>query len=237
MSYCLLLPEHRELMNQLYLQRDFFPQEICDELKPKFGVSLRSAQLRQIISRSGLAEKRRQLNREVTSIVSAAAITELAKSRAAGPEELMRQWAEALAGIVQKSPEAASGAERARDLASATSAAATAIRVFRNCSGLDAQDQPPKTAYTFNFASTRIEEDPRPDGLPPVIDPQRIRAGPVPEKDAVARALKKSETLSCRLTVAEKESIRAAASSYGMAITEYLVKCHEVVGAAKEDQQ
>jgi hypothetical protein len=184
MSYRLLLPEHRELVNQLYLQRDFSPQEICDELKQKFGVSLRSAQLRQIISRSGLAEKRRQLNREVTSIVSAAAITELAKSRAAGPEELMRQWAEAFAGIVQKSLEAASGAERPRDLASATSAAATAIRVFRNCSGLDAQYQPPKSVYTFDFASTRIDDDPRPE-LPVIAIEVPVAAASVNPANAV----------------------------------------------------
>ncbi len=66
----------------------------------------------------------------------------------------------------------------------------------------------------------------------------RMKPGlPMPEREAVTRALVKSETLSFRLTVAEKDSIRAAASSYGMAITEYLVKCHQVVGAAKEDQR
>jgi hypothetical protein len=54
---------------------------------------------------------------------------------------------------------------------------------------------------------------------------------PVPPKASVARMLRKTETLSFRLTVAEKESIRAAASSYGMAITEYLVKCHEVISS------
>ena len=60
---------------------------------------------------------------------------------------------------------------------------------------------------------------------------------PKPSRKAVARALRKTETLSFRLTAAEKDSIRAAAASVGMAITEYLVKCHEVVSVGLSAQK
>jgi hypothetical protein len=59
----------------------------------------------------------------------------------------------------------------------------------------------------------------------------RITELPVPPKGEVDRVLRKSETLSFRLTKAEKEGLRAAASSVSMSISEYMLKCHEVVAA------
>ncbi|MFM8338332.1 MAG: plasmid mobilization protein [Opitutaceae bacterium] len=41
--------------------------------------------------------------------------------------------------------------------------------------------------------------------------------------------LRKSETLSFRLTPEEKDGLRSAASSLSMSISEYVVKCHEAV--------
>lgn len=52
---------------------------------------------------------------------------------------------------------------------------------------------------------------------------------PVPSVDAVNRSLRKTETLNLRLTLIEKDGLRAAASSVGMSISEYVLKCHEVV--------
>lgn len=52
---------------------------------------------------------------------------------------------------------------------------------------------------------------------------------PSPTVEAVDRSLKKTETLNLRLTPSEKEGLRAAASSVGMSISEYVLKCHEVV--------
>lgn len=52
---------------------------------------------------------------------------------------------------------------------------------------------------------------------------------PTPSVEAVDRSMRKTETLSFRLTPLEKDGVRAAASSVGMSISEYLVKCHEVV--------
>ena len=84
--------------------------------------------------------------------MSEAAIAEIAKSRAAKPEELLQEWARQLIAVTQKSLDVAAKSERVRDIASATSAAATAIRTFRNCSGLDAPPAAKGLAYTYDFA-------------------------------------------------------------------------------------
>jgi len=59
---------------------------------------------------------------------------------------------------------------------------------------------------------------------------------PKPSREAVARALRKTETLSFRLTPAEKQGLRVAASSVGMSISEYVLKCHEVISQVLRDQ-
>ena len=55
---------------------------------------------------------------------------------------------------------------------------------------------------------------------------------PSPTVEAVDRSLRKTETLNLRLTPTEKEGLRVAASSVGMSISEYVLKCHEVVAEA-----
>jgi len=55
------------------------------------------------------------------------------------------------------------------------------------------------------------------------------RSLPVPPVATIKRMLRKTETLSFRLTPEEKEGLRVAASSVGMSISDYVVKCHEAV--------
>lgn len=152
----LMRPEVREYAVQCYVDRGFSPTEVSDEIASRFNVRYRPAQLRQFFSRAGFSGKRREIDRQVTRILSDAAIAEIAKSRAAKPEELMREWAQQLVAVTQKSLDAAAKSERVRDIASATSAAATAIRTFRNCAGLDFQPAPTPSVFTFNFASTPL---------------------------------------------------------------------------------
>ena len=150
----LMRPEVREYAVQCYVERGFSPTEVADEIAGKFNVRYRPAQLRQFFSRAGFSGKRREVDRQVTRILSDVAITEIAKSRAAKPEELMRDWAQQLVAVTQKSLDAAAKSQRVRDIASATSAAATAIRTFRNCAGLDdAVSARAPTVYTFDFAT------------------------------------------------------------------------------------
>lgn len=148
-------PEIREYAVQCYVERGFSPTEVSDEIATKFNVRYRPAQLRQFFSRGGFSGKRREVDRQVTRILSDAAIAEIAKSRATKPEELMREWAQQLVAVTQKSLDAAAKSERVRDIASATSAAATAIRTFRNCSGIDSGPARPRSVYTYDFASWR----------------------------------------------------------------------------------
>jgi len=151
----LMRPEIREYAVQCYVDRGFSPTEVADEIASKFNVRYRPAQLRQFFSRAGFSGKRREVDRQVTRILSDATIAEIAKSRAAKPEELMRDWAQQLVAVTQKSLDAAARSERVRDIASATSAAATAIRTFRNCAGIEDAAPRPRTVYTYDFASWR----------------------------------------------------------------------------------
>ena len=52
---------------------------------------------------------------------------------------------------------------------------------------------------------------------------------PVPPVATIRRVLRKSETITFRLTPEEKESMRTCASSVGMTVSEYVVRCHEAV--------
>ena len=160
----LMRPEIREYAVQCYVDRGFSPTEVSDEIASEFNVRYRPAQLRQFFSRGGFSGKRREVDRQVTRLLSEAAIAEIAKSRAAKPEELMREWAQQLVAVTQKSLDAAAKSERVRDIASATSAAATAIRTFRNCTGIDSGAPRPRSVYTYDFASWN------PDSRDKVID-------------------------------------------------------------------
>lgn len=166
-----MTPEIREYAIRCYVERSMSPSELVDEIASKFNVRYRSTQLRQFLSRGGYAAQRRAVDRQVTKIISEAAIAEIAKSRAAKPEELLQEWARQLIAVTQKSLDAAAKSERVRDMASATSAAATAIRTFRNCTGIDTTPSPLKgCAYTFDFASRpvrRVSEISKVVDLPP----------------------------------------------------------------------
>lgn len=52
---------------------------------------------------------------------------------------------------------------------------------------------------------------------------------PEVSKSDLQRNLRKTETLNFRLTPAEKESLRRAASELGMSVSEYMLRCHDVI--------
>jgi len=52
---------------------------------------------------------------------------------------------------------------------------------------------------------------------------------PTVTKQEVAQEVEKSEVIYLRVTQAEKEAVKEAASTLKMTATEYLLKCHEVV--------
>ncbi len=157
----LMNPEIREYAVRCYVERSMSPTEVVEEIAGKFNVRYRPTQMRQFLSRGGYAAQRRSVDRQVTKIISEAAIAEIAKSRAAKPEELLQEWARQLIAVTQKSLDAAAKSERVRDIASATSAAATAIRTFRNCSGLDAPPAAKGLAYTYDFAYLPLKTVPK----------------------------------------------------------------------------
>ena len=59
---------------------------------------------------------------------------------------------------------------------------------------------------------------------------------PVLSKKEVVNRMVKSDTIHLRVTKAEKELIRANATGLHLSITDYLLKCHEVVSAKLEEE-
>lgn len=61
-------------------------------------------------------------------------------------------------------------------------------------------------------------------------------AFPQPTSDEVKARVLKSDTIQLRLTKVEKDEIRRVASRLSLSITDYILKCHEVVAAKLEEK-
>ena len=72
-----MTPEIREYAVRCYVERSMSPTELVDEIASKFNVRYRPTQLRQFLSRGGYAAQRRAVDRQVTKIISEAAIAGL----------------------------------------------------------------------------------------------------------------------------------------------------------------
>ena len=59
-------------------------------------------------------------------------------------------------------------------------------------------------------------------------------AFPLPTSDEVKARVLKTETIQLRLTKIEKDDLRRVASRLSLSITDYILKCHEVVAAKLE---
>ncbi len=155
MSKNLLRPEHRAFAEQLYVVQGFPPRDVATELRERFNVQVRPAQLRQFFSRSGLSQKKAEVDRQVYGAVAATPAAAIAATRAAGPQEQLQIWTKALAGIADKALEMAKTSNRPRDLSAAAAAMTNAIRMFRSCAGLEEGPRPPVT-FDFNFGTRDI---------------------------------------------------------------------------------
>ena len=59
---------------------------------------------------------------------------------------------------------------------------------------------------------------------------------PQPTAEEVKARVLKSDTIQLRLTKVEKDEIRRVASRLSLSITDYILKCHEVVAAKLEEK-
>ena len=57
------------------------------------------------------------------------------------------------------------------------------------------------------------------------------KAVPRVSKAEVDAKIRKSETIQLRLTPTEKDEIKRKATSLGLSVTEYLIKCHAAVAS------
>ncbi len=132
----LLKPEHRAYVVERYLANTP-PRELAAELAEKFGVVVPSSKLRQMLTRSGVGKRRKEIDAKTCAIVSSAAVNRIAQARAAEPQKHLEAWADRTVGITDRALTMAESASKPRDLASAVNAASTSIRTFRACMGLD----------------------------------------------------------------------------------------------------
>ena len=70
----------------------------------------------------------------------------------------------------------------------------------------------------------------------PATRSMNTEAFPQPTSDEVKARLLKTETIQLRLTKIEKDEIRRVASRLSLSITDYILKCHEVVSAKLEEK-
>jgi hypothetical protein len=125
------------------------PRDLVTEIKSKFGVDVKVGPLRQWLTRSGLAARKRQVEARVCALVSSAGVETIAKASAAAPRSHLARWAASTVTIADKALVMAGEATKPRDLASSTAAASSAIKLFRICAGIDGPVQ--RVASTFNF--------------------------------------------------------------------------------------
>src|SRR5437868_2418605 len=85
--------EIREFVAQKYLA-DVPPRELVAELRDRFNREVSAAQLRQFLSRSGLTERKRQVDRKTCALVSSASANGIARTKAAEPKQILERWAE-----------------------------------------------------------------------------------------------------------------------------------------------
>ena len=135
-----------------YLAGNVPPRELVEELKQKFGISVTTAQLRQWLTRSGLGARKKDLDAKTCKLVSSAKITSLAKAKAKKPAEQIEEWTEKVVVVADKALDMAVQSTKTRDLAAATSAASSAIRLFRAMQGLDSAGSG-CPVFNFNFAN------------------------------------------------------------------------------------
>ena len=70
----------------------------------------------------------------------------------------------------------------------------------------------------------------------PATRSMNTEAFPQPTSDEVKARVLKTETIQLRLTKIEKDEIRRVASRLSLSITDYILKCHEVVAAKLEEK-
>jgi hypothetical protein len=151
----LMTPALKAFAAERYLA-DVPPRDLVQELKAKFGVDVKPAALRQWLTRSGLGVRRRALDTKTCALVSSAKLEALAKTKAAAPRLHLARWAETTVTVADKALEMAAESTKPRDLASATSAASAAIRLFRLCAGLDGPESGPASRIQFNYNFSNI---------------------------------------------------------------------------------
>src|SRR4051812_45799468 len=89
----LLSPELATYVAERFVSGDVPARELVIELKSKFGADVKPEALRQFISRRGLARRKREVDKKVCTLVSAATGTAIAKAKAAGPAQHLERWA------------------------------------------------------------------------------------------------------------------------------------------------
>jgi len=173
-----------------YVSFDVAPRDLVVELKQKFGLSIRPSALRQHLTRTGLGIRRKQVDAKVSTLVSSASVSQIARVKSSEPRAQLAKWVNSTVTIADKAIDMALASTKPRDLASATSAATSAIKLFRICAGIDGPSSvdPHRPHFNFNFSNVMpLRATVTPDGLTTIsMSPANVH--PVTEIDVDAES-------------------------------------------------
>ena len=142
-------PEIKAFVTAWYLTDGLPPRVIEERLLADHGITVTGPSLRQWIARAGLSKKKKEIESQLETKLSPAAVAQVRLNRASSS---MERWADKSEALVDKALDAANGSNRLRDLSVATSAAAQAMRIFQICAGITPDAPAPRTTFNFNFA-------------------------------------------------------------------------------------
>lgn len=147
---------HKAFMRELYLQMMVQPSMVTTMLNDKFATQFKHTQVQRWIN-ANLSE-RRKITVAIGEKMEQKTNVQIARKVADRHKATMERFVEKSGQAADKAFQFVDNARDARTLASAASAAATMIKTYRLCAGLDASEGA-KAPVTFNL--NFAQEEPR----------------------------------------------------------------------------
>lgn len=150
---------HLTTMRTLYMRMMLQPQEVCDKMNLKFKTDFTVKQVSRAINSRGWSARRKAMVAKLGAaerIRDAQIVRELANAHGKVLDQVVES---SRMGLVKAATLMAS-ADNGRTLQLAANATKTLLSTYRAAAGLDtsANARPQGSSYTFNFASTKVED-------------------------------------------------------------------------------
>lgn len=149
-------PEHKKFMTDGYLRQCLMPAVLTTMINEKFGTRYRPAQVRRWVNAN--LTMRRKAVQLIAAPLEEKTNVQIARDISNNHKKVMERWVSKSERAADKAFTIIDGARDARTLSSAASAAATLIKTYRVCAGIDGADTQSKGAMTFNLNFASVEK-------------------------------------------------------------------------------